>query len=250
MGWTSPWRLDVGSHTDVGKVRSHNEDAFMLSRDLSLFAVADGMGGHNAGERASRLAVEALLDFCRCAREENLEACGETLQEGTVWANRLVFEDAGRDPARKGMGTTLTALMLSGEQYSIGHVGDSRAWRIRDGSVEQLTQDHSFVAEQVRVGTLTEEQAAVHPLRNVLTRSLGIQEELEVDLYRGEVVPGDVFVLGSDGMAGVLDAERIRTVVDESEDADSACRRLVDLACDEDGRDNATTVIVACYAST
>ena len=248
MEWTSPWSLDVGSHTDVGKVRSHNEDAFIVSRDLCLFAVADGMGGHNAGERASRLAVEALRDFCRCAREEGLDANGETFQEGVLWANRLIFEDAGRDASRKGMGTTLTALLLSGGDYWICHVGDSRAWRLRAGTLEQLTSDHSFVADQVRNGTLTAEQAAVHPLRHVLTRSLGIQTEVEVDVDRGEVASGDVFVLASDGMAGVLDGERIRDIVGSSADADAACRRLVDLACDEDGRDNATAVVVACTA--
>lgn len=241
-----PWALDVGAHTDVGKVRSHNEDTFRTSEELGLFVVADGMGGHEAGEYASLIAVEALLEYLWRAHEGAVESEEALVREAFLEANRLIVADADANPERAGMGTTMTALLLSGERFWIGHVGDSRAWLLRDGVAEQLTRDHSVVAEQVEAGLIDDDEAAAHPMRNVLTRVLGNSDDVEVDVVDGALRAGDAFVLASDGIMGALDGERIAATVADSETAQDASRKLVDLACREDGHDNATAVVVRC----
>jgi len=197
------WTLDIGSHTEVGNVRDHNEDALQVSDDLKLFAVADGMGGHQAGERASYLAIRELYDFIEYratsgSRDEDLRTAFRT-------ANEAIFRESLAHKERRGMGTTMTALWMLDDDYLIGHVGDSRAWVIRDGVCQQLTHDHSVMGEQLRQGLITAEQALTHPLRNVLTRSLGNMPSVEVDVYQGRAAAGDIFVIGSDGMTRALD---------------------------------------------
>ena len=154
------WNVDYGLYTDVGRVRQRNEDTAKVSPEISLYAVADGMGGHRAGDRASRIAVQALHEYLSESEGETTE---EALRGGFRAANRGIVEDASERPDRLGMGTTLTALVLVDGDYVIGHVGDSRALRVRNGSVEQLTDDHSIVAVQVREGGMTEEEAKNHP---------------------------------------------------------------------------------------
>ncbi len=236
--------VDVGYYTLVGRVRDHNEDSLKVDRDLGLFIVADGMGGHNAGERASHLAVEVLHEF---VAEHTDEAIGAAeLTRAFQQANTAIYEESIQHAERSGMGTTLTALLLVGGDYRVAHVGDSRAWLIRDGVSRQITDDHSVLAEQVRLGVITPEDAARHPMRNVLTRSIGNTPDVEVDVIEGEAFAGDIWVLGTDGMTQVMDAERIGTFASDGARADHTARSIVDTACAEDGTDNVTAVVVHC----
>jgi protein phosphatase len=238
------WSLDVGSHTEVGHVRDHNEDALRVDQDIQLFSVADGMGGHNAGERASILAIEELFDFV--AYRSDPASAVETMRAAFRTANEAIFRESLEYADRRGMGTTMTAVWLSEPTYWIGHVGDSRAWLIRDGVCRQLTDDHSVMGEQLRQGLITPEQALTHPLRNVLTRSLGSMPSVEVDVLQGEAAIGDTFVIGSDGMTRALDEAKIAQRVATTANAQDAAADLVRYACEEDGTDNVSVVVVRC----
>lgn len=236
--------LDYGAHTEIGRVRDHNEDSLLIDDDRGLFVVADGMGGHSAGERASFLAVHQLREFLIGA-----EGNGPgIMQEGFKHANTSIFSEALEMEERRGMGTTMTALRVIGARFQIGHVGDSRAWRLRDGECVQLTHDHSVIGEQLRQGLITCEQAETHPLRNVLTRSLGNLPAVEVDVLEGDIEAGDVFVLGTDGMTRVLDERSIGERVGRARSAQEAARDIVRYACVADGTDNVTAVVVRCRA--
>lgn len=246
--WNIPWTLDVGSFTDVGRVRQRNEDSAKIRSDPHVYSVADGMGGHRAGDRASRIAVDAVHDFIVSASDKSEAPDEETFRNAYREANRRIIEDASGRPERLGMGTTLTTLVLADEEYWIGHVGDSRALRVRNGSIEQITEDHSIVAAQVREGGMTEEEARVHPMRHVLSRCMGCEPDPVVDVFHGKVSPGDVFVIASDGLTGPLLPDVIAKTVSEAPDADTASRLLVERARVEDGSDNITAVVVACRA--
>lgn len=222
----------------------------MLAPDLPLFAVADGMGGHKAGRYASNYAVEAVHEYVRQEWMAGIPLDETVLRCAVDTANHLVFADAEQDRAKRGMGTTLTALMLVEDEFLICHVGDSKALRCRNGQCEQLTEDHSIIAERLRQGILSPEQAASHPQRSVLSRSLGTRRELEVDILRVPVVPGDVFVLASDGLFSGVDGETIAAVITEAISAQDACDELVTRACKADDSDNVTVLIVACRTIT
>lgn len=243
--WTTSWNVDAGSHTDVGRVRERNEDASGVSDAPPIFAVADGMGGHRAGDRASRIAVDTLLELVGEAsgRDSGVE---ETVRHAFQVANVRIIEEAAERPDQMGMGTTLTALILTGADYVIAHVGDSRAFLVRDGRAEQLTEDHSIVAAQVREGGMSPEEARVHPMRHVLSRCMGCEPSPTVDLLRGPVQEGDVFILCSDGLTGALRETDIAEVVHEAEGSADASRKLVEIARDLDGSDNITAVVVTC----
>lgn len=229
-------RIDAGACSDVGQLRTGNEDSFLVDDRLALYAVADGMGGHQAGEVASAVALEAL----RAA-----VASGQAIDAAIVRANAAVFEKAATDRGLTGMGTTLTAVIVIGEStLLIGHVGDSRAYRIRDGAIEQLTDDHSLVEELVREGRLSPEEAEVHPQRSIITRALGIDPQVEVDLYTLEARTGDRILVCSDGLSNMLrDADMLRIAALES-DPRLAADRLVDAANEAGGEDNITVVLV------
>lgn len=215
-----------------GRRRRRNEDAFVVAPPL--FAVADGMGGAKAGEIASRLAAAAV-------REEEGERVdvGELIRE----ANRRVWERARDDASAAGMGTTMTVALVEGEQVTIGHVGDSRAYRLRDHVLEQLTEDHSLVAELVRSGRLSPEEAESHPQRSVITRALGTAADVDVDTFTVEVQPGDVFLLCSDGLTTMVDDDRIVNVVEENRyDLERAAKQLISDANRSGGEDNVTVV--------
>jgi protein phosphatase len=219
-----------------------------VSPDLFLYAVADGMGGHRAGDRASRIAVQTLHDFFS-SEDEPAQPTEESLRAAFMAANRNIIEDASGRPDRMGMGTTLTALIVKGNSYLIGHVGDSRALRVRKGSLEQLTDDHSIVAAQVREGGMTEEEARSHPMRHVLSRCMGVEPDPEVDVLSGQIQDGDTFVLGSDGLTGALGVELMAQTVASAADAAAASKQLVELARERDGSDNITAVVVRCKAT-
>lgn len=244
--WSTPLRLDAGATSIVGSVRDHNEDAACALPDIGLVAVADGLGGHSAGERASGLAIEILEERLRAARAEGRPPTVEELLAAFDAANERIIADALGHSERTGMGTTLTAIIVAEERVLLAHIGDSRAWRIRDGIVEQLTQDHTVVSQQVREGILTESQGETHPMRHILSRCLGVQESIEVDLAEGDVAVDDIYVLASDGLSHGLNAEDIAEVVLASTAATDSSEILVNTACERDGQDNITAAVLIC----
>jgi PPM family protein phosphatase len=231
--------VSVGAYaraSDTGRKRRHNEDSFVVQPPL--FAVADGMGGAQAGEVASKLAAAALeeTDPGSLSGPEKLVSL---IQE----ANRRVYERASNDPATSGMGTTMTVALVEGQQVTFAHVGDSRAYRVRDGSLEQLTEDHSLVNELLKSGKLSREEADVHPQRSVITRAVGTDPDVEVDAFTVDVKVGDIFLLCSDGLTDmVADDDILDTVERFSSDLDRVTKSLVSAANRSGGEDNITVV--------
>jgi protein phosphatase len=223
--------------TDPGRVRRRNEDAFVI--DPPLFAVADGMGGAQAGEVASRLTAAAFREY----HEADGLPPDERLQAIIQEANRRIYERAHADSGFSGMGTTVTAALLLGGRVTIGHVGDSRAYRIRDGALEQLTDDHSLVGDLMRSGRLTPEEADAHPQRSVITRALGTDPEVDVDTVTVDVRPGDLFLLCSDGLTTMVGDEDILGILAAAPTLDDAARELVRAANTGGGEDNVTVVL-------
>jgi serine/threonine protein phosphatase PrpC len=222
--------------TDTGRKRRHNEDAFVV--EPPLFAVADGMGGAQAGELASSLAAAALKDS-----QEPGEGGEERVNELIQQANRRVYERQSQDAAASGMGTTMTVALVEDGRVAIGHVGDSRAYLIRNGALEQLTEDHSLVAELVRSGKLSPEEAEGHPQRSVITRALGTDPDVDVDTFSVETRPGDLFLICSDGLTTMVDDETILAEVARNrDDLKSAAKALVRAANKGGGEDNITVV--------
>ena len=230
--------------TDPGRRRRHNEDAYVC--EPPLFAIADGMGGAQAGELASRLAAAVV------GRANADGRTGRELVVGLIEdANRSVYERAVGDESASGMGTTMTVALAEDDHVWIGHVGDSRAYLLRDGALEQLTDDHSLVAELVRSGRLTPDEAGTHPHRSVITRALGTDADVAVDVMAVATKPGDVFVLCSDGLSSMVDDEGIRDALEQhGDDLDEAARVLVDAANAAGGEDNITVVLFEATGST
>jgi serine/threonine protein phosphatase PrpC len=242
--------LDIGKATDVGRVREANEDA-MLVEPLDgprsgqlLVAVADGMGGHKAGEVASALAIEslqrALHDLDPATEADAL------LSQAMALGNRTIWEAAAEDVEKEGMGTTLVAALVTADGRAlVGNVGDSRAYSVAGGMARLVTIDHTWVNQQVTSGQMSEQDARRSPFRNLLTRSLGNTPHVEVDLFSGlELAPGDALVLVSDGVTGYLDEADVAAVMGASATAQSAAERLVAQAVARGGADNATAVVV------
>ena len=230
---------DRAGVTDPGRKRRRNEDSFVLQPPL--FAVADGMGGAQAGELASRLAAAALREYHNADDLDAENRVTAIIQE----ANRRVYERARSDADASGMGTTVTAALVDGDRVAIGHVGDSRAYRIRGGELEQLTQDHSVVADLMRSGRLTPEEAGSHPQRSVITRALGTDPEVDVDTIAVDAEPGDVFLLCSDGLTTMVDDDAILRMVVEAANLEAAGKALVKAANRRGGEDNVTVVLFA-----
>jgi protein phosphatase len=229
-------RIEAVGLTDAGRVRDGNEDSFVLDQRLALFAVADGMGGHRGGEVASATAIEAL----RAA-----VAGGEAVDAAVRDANRAVLERAERDPELAGMGTTMTAAVPVGESaLLIAHVGDSRAYRLHDTGFERITDDHSLVEELVREGRLTPEQAESHPQRAIITRALGQDDDVDVDVYTVRVRSGDRIVLCSDGLTTMMRERDIERIVRAEQDPQRAVDKLVDAANEAGGEDNITVLLL------
>jgi protein phosphatase len=226
----------VASVTDTGRRRRHNEDAYVC--EPPLFAVADGMGGAQAGELASNLAAAAL-------REDSAERVGgeERVDELIQEANRRVYERQTQDSSATGMGTTMTVALVEDGHVAIGHVGDSRAYLVRNRRLEQLTEDHSLVAELVRSGKLSPEEAEAHPQRSVITRALGTDPDVDVDTFSVETEPGDLFLLCSDGLTSMVDDETILREVERNRgDLSAAAKALVRAANKGGGDDNITVI--------
>jgi protein phosphatase len=228
--------VEKAALSDVGRQRQGNEDSF-LERS-PLFVVADGMGGARAGEVASRMAVEQFdVDDGADAPPE------QQLAEVAKGANRKIHKMAQEDSAYAGMGTTFTAALVTGREIAIGHVGDSRLYRLRDGELERLTHDHSLVEEFVRQGKLTPEEAEVHPQRSIITRALGPEPDVEVDTYTHAGRDGDVYLLNSDGLTGMISEEQVAEILRDRESLEDAAEKLIAAANENGGKDNITVVL-------
>lgn len=238
--------LKVGARSDVGMIRSGNEDNFFAEADerRGVFVVADGMGGHAAGEVASEMAVQIVARNLLGLATVLDRAAAEKLEQAMRDANRAIYDRMLAEVDKQGMGTTASVLVLSDNQFLIGQIGDSRIYLLRDGALTQLTKDHSYVQEQVDAGLLTPEQARYHPYSNVITRCVGASESVEADIYEGEMKPGDVFLLASDGLTGMVDDRRLQAMLL----ARSGPGRIVDaLIAEANGRgglDNITAIVI------
>lgn len=229
--------------TDTGLVRALNEDSLCISPEDSFFAVADGMGGHRAGEVASKMALQLLkreLDKRLNSGERADQALADSIKE----ANRLIFEMSAKNPEWQGMGTTVTACLKQDGEILIGQVGDSRAYLLRGSRISQLTEDHSLVQELIKSGSITEKEAFFHPQRNVLTRAIGTGLILDVDLYRFNVFSGDLLLLCTDGLTRYIRQEELLLSVSSAPDLDSAVRDLLKKATQSGGADNITIILV------
>jgi PPM family protein phosphatase len=239
--------------TDTGRKRLKNEDSVGLFEDLGLYVVADGMGGHAAGEMASRIAVEAIRDSVKENPDKSIgpasgateAAAGLRLQEAISFANREVLRRAEADPKLRGMGTTVVAALLSRDALSLAHVGDSRIYLFRGGELKRLTRDHSMVEDMVAAGQITALQARTHPFRNVVTRALGTKDAVEADIARLVPKPGDVVLLCSDGLSGMLEDAAIAKILDANIGSPfSSAEALVKAANYAGGDDNVSVVLL------
>ncbi len=239
--------------TDVGVKRTNNEDNYLINDELWLYVVCDGMGGHAGGEFASAIAVNTVEEVLsgpaatpelEAARADgDVEFARERVRYAVRLAGKRIFEKALAEPDYHGMGTTCLVLLLDRNNAFLAHVGDSRAYLVREGRIEQLTEDHSLVNERIRAGLLTPDQAKTHKLKNVITRSLGYLEDVEVDIQVRALRRGDKFLLCSDGLSNLVEPADIGEAA-RAGSPQEACRHLVQLACERGGDDNITTVIV------
>jgi protein phosphatase len=247
--------IQVGARTDLGRVRKNNEDCFSIDPALQLYVLSDGMGGEAHGEVASSLAVQTVLTHCRQA--ENSRATpifGEStpdvsertnrLASAIHLANRKVFETAASNPEQQGMGATIVAAWIDGQKLSLAHVGDSRVYLLRAGSMDQLTADHSLVAEKVRVGILTPQEADASELQSVLTRAVGTNNSVEVDTDEQVLLVGDFVLLCSDGLTRMVTDPEIASTLLTSTSAQESADRLVDLANENGGVDNVSVIVL------
>jgi serine/threonine protein phosphatase PrpC len=247
-------RIVSGGQSDVGQQRANNEDCFRIVPSLNLFVVSDGMGGEAHGEIASAMAVETVVKTCLGEETGTVAATAETqpgwndktrlLLNAARLANKIVYESAEANPQQQGMGATLTAAWINEEKLSVVHVGDSRVYLLRSGVLQQLTSDHSLVAEQVRRGILTAAEAEHSELQSVLLRALGTQPEIEVDAEEHALFPGDVVLLCSDGLTRMVAEQKIAATLQSESDPGRAAGRLVAQANENGGADNVTVVVV------
>ena len=253
-------RVSFASATDKGLRRSTNEDNLAVRDDLGLFVVADGMGGHAAGEVASQAAIEGIVAFAEATVSvssdqtwpipfnPNQSVNANRLDAGFRMADRRIAAEAAASAELRGMATTAVAALITDSVVTLAHVGDSRVYRSHQGQLEQLTRDHSWVEEQIRAGTLTESAARAHPWRNIVTRALSGSEELEVDIRELSLAPGDRLLLCSDGVFAVLTDDQIGEVLQQHADLDAACHALIKGANDGGGPDNVTVVVLEVHA--
>jgi len=249
-------KINYQAITDVGKKRKGNEDSLFVNADQNLFVVADGMGGHAAGEIASKIAVDAINEFVVLTSgdeeitwpfglDENISYDGNRLKTAIRFANRKVLEATREKSEYEGMATTVAAVLVDGASANLAHVGDSRVYLVRKGRIEQLTSDHSWVNEQIQSGVISADQARSHPLRNVVTRALGGKPDLQVDMQVHKIEPGDVLLLCSDGLTTMITDEDIARVIgDAGGDVEKASRALVAAANGRGGEDNITVLLL------
>lgn len=245
--------VEVAGKTDVGCVRANNEDNFGFDSRYGIFVVCDGMGGQAAGEVASKMGVDIMLDYFR---RETPSSSGplsistpssagvHSLANAIQLANQTIFEAGQQENGQSGMGSTIVAALLRGGSLAIGHVGDSRIYLMRRGEIQQLTEDHSWVMEQVRLGYITREQAEKSELQNIILRALGSQEAVEADVEDMVVLPGDLLLMTSDGLTRHVKDAEILEIVQRATNLEQACSELVETAKQRGGDDNITCLLV------
>lgn len=248
-------RVLAAGETNVGTKRTHNEDNFAVLEDDQLYIVADGMGGHASGEVASQLAIDTLRDFFK-ATSADPEATWpykmdksrgyeeNRLVTGIKLANLRIFEANQRDPKLRGMGTTIVAILIVDDGVLVGHVGDSRVYRLRDGKLEQLTEDHSLLNDYIKMKRLTEAEIANFPHKNIIVRALGMKDIVKVDVVLDPPKPGDLYLLCSDGLSGPVSDDEIRDIASSTHDLKGVCSKLIERANQNGGPDNITAVLV------
>jgi len=239
-------QLAVAARTDIGRMRAGNEDNFHADANefRGLFIVADGMGGHAAGEVASEMAVQIIARELAGVRDLRDGAVTETVTRALKMANTAIFQRTLQEVDKQGMGTTASVLLLGQNRYFIGQVGDSRVYLLRDGALRQVTKDHSYVQEQVDAGYLTPEQARYHPYSNVITRCVGASDNVEPDTYFGDVRTGDVYLVASDGLTGMVDDRRLQQILMTRTSPARIVDMLVQEANGRGGLDNITAIVI------
>ncbi len=244
-----------GGVSNVGRVRTNNEDSYRILDSLNLFVLSDGMGGEAHGEVASALAVETIVKYCTEVKKDSAATLisstteqwtenTKRLQDAVRQANFNIYESARMNPAQRGMGATVTTVWVNDGRLSVAHVGDSRAYLLRTGNLQQLTSDHSLVAEQVRRGIITPQQAEESEMQSVLLRALGAHEDVEVDLDEVGIYSGDVLLLCSDGLTRMVTEPEIAGALQAETNPSTAAQKLVDLANENGGLDNVTVIVV------
>ena len=238
--------LAVSARTDTGRLRKGNEDNLYADANQyrGLFIVADGMGGHAAGEVASQMAVDLVASELADLNDLSADDAGERVKSTLRLANRQVFQRTMREVEKTGMGSTASALLLSDTRFLIGHVGDSRIYLVRDGNMRQLTRDHSLVQEQVDAGIITPEQARHHPQSNVITCCIGMSSDIDPDIIQGETKVGDVFLLASDGLTGMVDDRRLQQLLQSPATPERIVNAMIADANNNGGIDNITAIVV------
>lgn len=253
-------RVRFAGATNIGRKRDHNEDSIFLPDDDRLVIVADGMGGHASGEIASQLAVDVVVEHFRDTSKQQVltwpykvdrdyRTHVNRMTTSIMLANLEIWERAQREARFKGMGTTCVAMYFLDDTAIVGHVGDSRAYRLRKHELTQLTEDHSLINDYIKMKRVTAEEAESWPHKNVIVRALGMKESVQVDIITETPRIGDVFVLCSDGLSGMLPDDQITHIVDNERDLDKAVERLVDAANEEGGVDNISVILARCEAT-
>ncbi len=254
-------KIRYAAKTDVGMKRTHNEDYFSLIEDEQLFLVADGMGGHASGEVASKMAAETISEFYQRTREDedvtwpykmdrSLSYVENRLVCAIKLANLRIFETSCRDIRYKGMGTTIVSTLVVGDKVYVGHVGDSRVYRIRENGINQLTRDHSLLEDYKEAKPdMTEEEERNFPHKNVITRALGMRETVQVDIRAHQIKSGDVYLLCSDGLSGMVPDDQINQITGNAKSLERAVAELVDAANRAGGTDNVTTLMLQCVSA-
>jgi serine/threonine protein phosphatase PrpC len=249
-----PHRVRFAGKTDIGLVRAHNEDALLIPREMALAVVSDGMGGHAAGDVASRITVETIDQHYReTARSgpqtwpfklPSLEIEKQRMSVAIQMANSNIFETAAADGAKKGMGCTVDAIYFNQGRFFIGHVGDSRVYRIREGRIQMLTEDHSLLNDYLRMKELSGDEGVHFPQKNVVVRALGLADQVNVDVIADAFKVGDVFLLCSDGLSGMLDDKALLDIITARDSLDTSCNELIKSANDAGGNDNITAILI------
>jgi protein phosphatase len=249
-----PHRIRFAGRTDIGMVRAHNEDSLLIPSEMALTVVSDGMGGHAAGDVASRITVETLDEYYRDTAKSSpstfpirlplLDVEKFRMATAIKLANSKIFETAANDPSKKGMGCTVDAAYFTQGRFYVGHVGDSRVYRIRDQRMQMLTEDHSLANDYMRMREMTPEEMHNFPQKNVVVRALGLAEQVAVDVIIDEYRTGDIFLLCSDGLCGMLTDPQMLQIILSKDSLDQGCAQLVRAANDAGGNDNITAILV------
>lgn len=249
-------KLRYAGNTHVGKKRTHNEDTLLVVEEENLYMVADGMGGHASGEVAAEMAVTTIAEFFEetsaddditwpYKMEKGRKYEENRLAAGIKLANLRIYETAAQNPAQRGMGTTIVVLAFSGDNAYLGHVGDSRIYRLRDNEMDLVTEDHSLLNDYIKMKDLTEQEIENFPHKNVIVRALGMKETVQVDVAQEDPLPGDLYMLCSDGLNGMItDAVIKEIMVEHQDDLEACCEGLIQAANDGGGNDNVTIVVV------